>query len=274
MLVEAIPSVPEDGRATLARKYRESAATLDDARAGSFVALQYQPVIALESGAVRGLKAVLTGGPGEESIPLLLEKACVDARYWPGCRIAVEVAAREFASGAVLGRVDVALAASGLAPWLLQIELAETAASATPLAALRALRARGVGLVFAGFGAGAYDLKLLRRLPWTAVKLDADLVHGLPFDPSARRTSALLKAAHAAGLRSTADGLETLAQRDMLFRLGCEEAAGPLYSRPLPPERLAELLDYRLDTCSPRRRASETRDDRAVPYRSENPGAD
>lgn len=269
MLFEAVSSDHDEGAVALDGD-RPRPCLGRDVSSGTAVTLRYRPVVVLESGAVGGLEAVLTGPPSEideTTNAVLLAEACVEARYWPGCRIAVQASVRELASGALLDEVDAALAVSGLAPWLFEVELAEADRPTAPLAAFRALRARGIGAVLAGFGAGDASLALLQRLPWTAVKLDRHLVGALPLDASAcTRARNLLEAALTAGLRPMADGLETLAQRDMLIRLGCREATGPLYSRALPPERLAALLDYRVDTCSASRGASETLDDRVVPH--------
>jgi EAL domain-containing protein (putative c-di-GMP-specific phosphodiesterase class I) len=229
-------------------------------------ALDYQPVSVLASGVVCGLEAVwrrAEAGFDER----MLAHACVEARYWPGLRMSLKISARQLESGGLLGEIEWALAMSGLPASQLELELAETVGVERAAPRLLALRQRGVGIVLGAFGSGGSSLLLLRHLPLAAVKLDRRLVHALPLDAKAcARARLLLDAARVAGLRSIADGLETLAQRDFLIRNGADEAQGPLYSRPLAPERLAVLLDYGVDTCSLPRSGSETRNDRAVPH--------
>lgn len=244
--------------------------------------LDYQPIVDLKSGVVRGLGPVLRL-PGEPPAALLhragrndvadrvtgwmLAQACVEARYWPGCRMSVPVASWRIGSAALLDPIDSALAIAGLASASLEIDLLEgIAPELVPQAtAVRQdLRKRGVGLVLGNFGVGADDPVLLRAMMPSAVRLDAALVGDLPLNVAAcRRVQALVEGSHAWGIRVLADGVESLAQREFLRRIGCDEAQGPLYSRPLPPDRLTALLDYGVDTCSWPRSTPQTPHDRA-----------
>lgn len=241
--------------------------------------LGYQPVIALQSGQVAGLQAVQRrtsvatfhrGDSGPGITGWTLAQACVEARYWPGLRCAVSISARLLGTGILLSRIDASLAMAGLSPSLLEIEIINidrNGLSSQSMAVLHAIRQRGIGIVLGNFGAGGAGPRLLSQMPLTGIKLDRRLVHDLPHDPKAcARAGALLDAGRAAALVSIAGGIETLAQRDFLSRHGCDYAVGPLYSRPIAPERLATLLDYGVDTCSLKRSGSETRDERAVPH--------
>ena len=107
---------------------------------------------------------------------------------------------------------------------------------------LAALREQGIGLALDDFGTGYGSLSRLRRLPFTALKLDRSFVGNLPED---REDAAILRAirdlATAMDLRLVAEGVEQEAQRRFLAGLGCEEGQGWLFGRPVPPESAARL---------------------------------
>lgn len=225
--------------------------------------LHYQPLIVLASGAIaggealirwphrkRGLVAPSLFLPVAERSPLgshigawVLRTACVEATTWPAAvTVAVNVSPRHVSDGTLLGDVAQALRLSGLPAERLELEIPEPAlldAGLDVLFAFAALRDLGIGIAFDNFGAGYASLGVLRRLPLTALKLDRALIRSVPANPEdAAIVRALVEAGHAFGLKVTAAGVETAAQRDFLRGLGCDEGQGHLFSQALTCEAL------------------------------------
>jgi len=133
--------------------------------------------------------------------------------------------------------VELALERSGLAPELLEIALPEyavTDGSTEVLLGMSALRDLGVGLALDRFGSVSASLRLLQRLPLTAVKLDPGLTRDLVFDRGIRSTlGAAISLAHALHTHVVATGVDDVAQRDILADMGCDDAQGTLFGAPM-----------------------------------------
>ncbi|MGW1194363.1 putative bifunctional diguanylate cyclase/phosphodiesterase [Streptomyces sp. NPDC002536] len=234
-------------------------------------ALQYQPLVGLADGVVRGVEALVrwchpqfgTLGPNrfitlaEETgaiVPLgrwVLATACRQARRWqlerpdgPPLVVSVNVAVRQVWDSDLVADVAAALAETGLPPHLLQLELTESAVMGTagrPLQQLRELSDMGVAIAIDDFGTGYSNLAYLSRLPVSALKLDGTFVHGRnPADEAI--VEALVQLAHRLGLTVTAECVESAEQAERLGRMGCDTGQGWFYSRPVPAERISELL--------------------------------
>ncbi len=147
------------------------------------------------------------------------------------------------------------LAETDLEPHLLQLELTESAvmgSAGRPLQALKALSEMGVRIAIDDFGTGYSNLAYLSRLPVSVLKLDGSFVRGFQYDDrdAAARPNpadevvveAMIQLAHRLGLTVTAECVETSAQATRLRRIGCDTGQGWLYSRPVPPDRISELL--------------------------------
>jgi EAL domain-containing protein (putative c-di-GMP-specific phosphodiesterase class I) len=160
--------------------------------------------------------------------------------------VAVNVSAHQFMTGTLPAVVRAALEESGLAPGCLEIELTETVMmgdSAQVQAQLAELRALGVTVSLDDFGTGYSSLGYLSRLSLDKLKIDKSFVHDITGCPrSAAIAQATIALAHGLSLTVVAEGVETVEQRDFLSASGCRVVQGYLYSGPLPPERMAQLL--------------------------------
>ncbi len=172
----------------------------------------------------------------------VLAEACREAVCWNGVRSAVNVPVRQLRSGTLSVQLAAALEQSGLPPRQLELGVAEASladSGTDTLLALSAIRDLGVGLALGGFGASVASPSLLKRLPLTAVKLDASLVRDVPGSHEAAATvRAATDAARAMQLTTVAEGIETEAQRAFLSGVGCDEGQGPLFGHPMPAWQL------------------------------------
>ncbi|WP_425276392.1 putative bifunctional diguanylate cyclase/phosphodiesterase [Streptomyces carpinensis] len=257
--------------------------------------LEYQPLVGMDDGRLRGVEAlvrwrhpqfgVLTPNRfitlAEEDgsiVPLgrwILATACRQARRWqldhpdePPIFVSVNVAVRQVWDSDLVTDVAQVLTETGLAPHLLQLELTESAvmgSAGRPLQALRALSDMGVHIAIDDFGTGYSNLAYLSRLPVSALKLDGSFVRGFQYEERETRepretgtreaaasrpnpadeviVEAMIQLAHRLGLTVTAECVETSDQASRLRRIGCDTGQGWLYSRPVSPDRISELLD-------------------------------
>jgi diguanylate cyclase (GGDEF)-like protein len=234
---------------------------LDDRR----IILHYQPVIDLCTGAVAGFEALARIAEHDGSlvapaafipvaedsglvVPLgaqVLEMACREACGWaelPQRRmtVAVNLSSRQFQAGDLTSVIRETLEQTGLDPSCLHLEITETAIiDLDPdfLQQLGRIGELGVQIGLDDFGTGYASLIHLRRLPLTFVKIDQSFVQGLGTDQEDERiVSAVVDLAANLGLRSIAEGVETADQLDRLRELGCDQAQGYLFARPLPPD--------------------------------------
>jgi diguanylate cyclase (GGDEF)-like protein/PAS domain S-box-containing protein len=235
--------------------------------------LHYQPVIALGSGEIVGLEALVRWNnperglldPGEfvsiaEDSGLIepigrwvQETACSQVLGWHDLRpdkrpldISVNLSARQVANRDLAGSVREILTRTGLDPVNLRLEVTESALveeSAGATATLEALSELGVRLVLDDFGTGYSSLAYLNRFPFDALKVDRSFVEGLGIEQE--RTAiveAVIGMARALSLDAIAEGVENEAQLSELRRLGCDFAQGHLFSRPLAPDKVTSLL--------------------------------
>ncbi|GAA2478997.1 putative bifunctional diguanylate cyclase/phosphodiesterase [Streptomyces gobitricini] len=240
-------------------------------------ALEYQPLVGMADGSVRGVEALVRWnhpqfgplapnrfiGIAEEDGSIVqlgrwvLRTACRQARQWqldhPGERplfVSVNVAVRQVWDSDLVADVAEILAETGLAPHLLQLELTESAvmgSAGRPLQALQALSDMGVRIAIDDFGTGYSNLAYLSRLPVSVLKLDGSFVRGFqdeehPNPADEVIVEALVQLAHRLGLTVTAECVETSGQAARLRRIGCDTGQGWLYSRAVTAERIAELI--------------------------------
>ncbi|HZG04843.1 MAG TPA: EAL domain-containing protein [Streptomyces sp.] len=239
-------------------------------------ALEYQPIVSLHDESLTGVEALVrwrhpqlgTLGPNqfiglaEENgaiVPLgrwILAESCRQARRWQlehpdrPPYVSVNVAVRQVWDSDLVTDVAAILEETGLPSGLLQLELTESAvmgSAGRPLKALQALSEMGVRIAIDDFGTGYSNLAYLSRLPVRGLKLDGTFVRGFrsarPLNPADETiVTSLVQLAHNLGLTVTAECVEGPAQADRLRRIGCDTGQGWHYSKPVPPERISQLL--------------------------------
>lgn len=244
--------------------------------------IEYQPLVCMADGVVRGVEALVRWNHpqfgmlspnrfvaiAEEDGSIVqlgrwvLRAACRQARRWqldhpdePPLFISVNVAVRQVWDSDLVTDVAEILAETGLDPALLQLELTESAvmgSAGRPLQALQALSDMGVRIAIDDFGTGYSNLAYLSRLPVSVLKLDGAFVRGFRYEDGTHPSpadetivEAMVQLAHRLGLTVTAECVETAGQAERLRRIGCDTGQGWLYSRAVAPERIAELLGAR-----------------------------
>jgi EAL domain-containing protein (putative c-di-GMP-specific phosphodiesterase class I) len=173
--------------------------------------------------------------------------------------LSVNLSPRQFLERGFLGQVRTTLAATGLDPHLLTLEVTESVLveeGASVVSSLEALRAMGIRLAIDDFGTGYSSLVYLRRLRVDALKIDKSFIDGLALgsdDDTIVRT--IIDLASSLGLGVVAEGVETEEQRRRLVTHGCPHAQGYLFARPLEPDALVRCYadgsgSAGSDTCS------------------------
>jgi EAL domain-containing protein (putative c-di-GMP-specific phosphodiesterase class I) len=176
----------------------------------------------------------------------VLEESCAQARRWQDegfdpIRIAVNVSVRQMRTPGFAKTVQTVLANTGLAPKWLEIEVTESMIQDEDIMidTLHELRAVGVSVAIDDFGTGYSCLRSIKSLPIERIKIDRAFIKGIPQNTDdAALAEAMIAMARTLGLKVTAEGVETAAQRDFLHRQGCNELQGFLFSKPVPAEQL------------------------------------
>ncbi len=234
--------------------------------------LHYQPQIDLATETVLGAEALIRWdhpeqgllAPGrfvklaEDSgliVPIgawVLEEACRQAVAWqaaglPKLVMAVNLSAVQFKRGDVVQAVTQALAASGLEPHLLELELTESILiqdSEGMLTKVRRLKQLGVKLSIDDFGTGYSSLSYLKRFNVDKLKIDQSFVRDLMTDEDdATIVRAIIQMAHSLRLKTVAEGVETAALLERLYRMECDEAQGYHIARPMNAAAFASYLE-------------------------------
>ena len=230
--------------------------------------LHYQPIMNIRQGGVAACEALLRWNdpkrgmiPPMEFIPLaeeigvigeigemVLRKACIEAMAWSSdIKVSVNVSPLQFHSRDLMADVAGALAASGLSPHRLDLEITESvllAHTEDVLETLHRLRAMGVRISMDDFGTGYSSLNYLRRFPFDKIKIDKSFVRDVDSSEDATViVRAVTSIAGSLGMITTAEGIETLEQLERVRAGGCAEAQGYLFCRPLPAAKLRPMLD-------------------------------
>jgi len=176
----------------------------------------------------------------------VLQRACADAARWPAqLKVAVNLSPAQF-RGNLVGEVEAALAASGLAPGLLELEITESimlADEAQVLNTLHRLRALGARIAMDDFGTGYSSLGYLRRFPFDKIKIDQSFVRNMTDRQDCLAiVRAVIGLGRSLGMSVNAEGVETRDQLDALIGEGCLEMQGYYFSKPKPAEEVLEML--------------------------------
>jgi diguanylate cyclase (GGDEF)-like protein len=235
--------------------------------------LLYQPQVDLRSGEIVGLEALLrwdhpTQGliePGEflwlaEETGLInrigdwvLEETCLQAAQWresgprrTPLRVCVNLSARQHADPGLVETVRRIVAEAGIDPSSLCLGITERVVMSDADAAiemLRALKSLGVVISIDDFGSSESSLGALKRFPIDVLKVDRSFVSGLGEDgEDAAIVGAVINMAHALGILTVADGVESREQVEHLKSFGCDVGQGHFFARPRPVEAIGELL--------------------------------
>ncbi|GGH91781.1 hypothetical protein CFY91_13635 [Pseudomonas fluvialis] len=233
--------------------------------------LYYQPQIDLASGRLSGVEALVRWQhpvrgmispaefipAAEESrliIPLgewVLRQACAQAASWQRQglalpQVAVNISAIQLQHGHLEESVLQALADRHLPASLLELEITESSLvdkTEQVIDSLKRLKAMGVNLSIDDFGTGYSSLAYLQTLAVDKLKIDQSFVRDLTLNQDNRAiVSAIVQMAHTLGLACIAEGVESQDIAAALHRLGCQQAQGYLYARPLPADELQTLL--------------------------------
>ncbi|RZI86622.1 MAG: EAL domain-containing protein [Rubrivivax sp.] len=170
-----------------------------------------------------------------------------DGRQGPPFKIAVNLSPKQFQNNDLVATVYAAMEATGCEPAWIELEITESLLLDDPTevrATLQRLHHMGFSIAIDDFGTGYSALSYLARFPVNVLKIDRAFIRDLTTN---RDNAALVQAivSLARGLRMTlvAEGVETIAQRDALQALNCEQAQGFLYSKPVPIEQFSGLVE-------------------------------
>jgi diguanylate cyclase (GGDEF)-like protein/PAS domain S-box-containing protein len=228
--------------------------------------VHYQPIRDLASGGIavcealvrwrhpeRGLVAPIHFIPLAEETGLILQlgdwvlrQACLDAAKWSTACVAVNLSPVQFRDRDLVATVKDALAQAGLPAHRLELEITESVLlqnSEGTRAMLHALRRFGVKISLDDFGTGYSSLSYLRSFPFDKIKIDRSFVNDMA---TGKDSLAIIRAVtglgKSLGITTTAEGVETEAQLDLLSREGCTQAQGYLIGKPRPIAEVEHLL--------------------------------
>jgi diguanylate cyclase (GGDEF)-like protein len=232
------------------------------------LSLHYQPITS--TGHLSGLEALVRWprphgqevGPAE-FIPIaeqsglisaigewVLRQACADFERWRAAGIApgyvsINVAPRQLQSTLFVEQLQVIMGERQMQAGEIQLEVTESALAngAQAAATLERLHALGLRLALDDFGTGYSSLSQLQRLPFDVVKIDRSFIVGLPDSGiSLQLVRTILRMTQSLSKMAVAEGVETEAQRDLLYGLGCTAMQGYLFGRPVPEAQIRGVL--------------------------------
>ncbi|HZF95601.1 MAG TPA: EAL domain-containing protein [Allosphingosinicella sp.] len=244
---------------------------LSDPAVHDQVTLVYQPIWDLETRQIHSFEALarwdhpeLGPVPPGEFIPIteqinaveaigetLLRRGAAEAAAWPGAvRLSFNLSAVQLCSANAAGRILAAVAAGGLDPSRLQLEVTETALLVdfdTARRNLRLLRQAGARIVLDDFGAGFASLSYLREIEFDTIKLDGAMLAAAVQSPAGMRLlRGVVQLCASLGVPCVAEHVETEEQLALLRRLGCRYGQGFLLSRPLPAGEARAISEAKL----------------------------
>jgi EAL domain-containing protein (putative c-di-GMP-specific phosphodiesterase class I) len=177
----------------------------------------------------------------------VIREACRVAATWPDdIKVAVNLSPVQFQRSDITPIVVSALVQSGLAPQRLELEITESVLldkADKHVRTLEALREIGVAISMDDFGTGFSSLSYLRTFPFDKIKIDQSFVQSLGSDKrSLDIITAIAGLGKSFGMKTVAEGVETVAQYAAIAEQGCTEVQGRFYSMPMSPEDVTKLL--------------------------------
>lgn len=251
-----------------AEERRQLEADLRDAISNGGLELHYQPIVHTSTERVTGFEALLRWkhprlgwlSPARfinvaEDAGLIvqigewaLRTACHDLSNWPtSVRVAVNVSPLQFISPSLPGLITNILAQTQIDPKRLELEITESVFlndDASVEAMFASLKRVGVRLALDDFGTGYASLGYLQRAPFDKIKIDQSFVRGATQQGSrnAAIIASIVSMAEALGMETTAEGVETMDELDLVRSLGCSHVQGYIYNKPLTREQATALL--------------------------------
>ena len=229
--------------------------------------LYYQPLVDLQSNEINGFEALLRWNHpmrglispaafvpiAEETgliIPLgewVLRRACEETAHWPGdLKVAVNLSPSQLKSRNLVQVVMSALANSGMAATRLQLEITESVLmqnTFSTLATLHQLRELGVQIAMDDFGTGYSSLSYLRSFPFDKIKIDRSFVlDGITGQQGEAIIRTIAELGSTLGIQTTAEGIETAEQLELVRRAGCTEGQGYLIGRPCAGAQVHDFI--------------------------------
>jgi diguanylate cyclase (GGDEF)-like protein/PAS domain S-box-containing protein len=265
-----------------AEERRQLEQDLRDALINGGLALYYQPVVHTTTEKITGFEALLRWNhdvhgwlapakfiPIAEDAGLIaqigewaLRTACMDLAKWPASvRVAVNVSPLQFANPALPAIVTNALATAQVDPVRLELEITESVFlndDDNTDAMFTALKRVGVRLALDDFGTGYSSLGYLKKAPFDKIKIDQSFVRGATMKGSRNGAiiSSIVNLAESLGMETTAEGVETLDELDLVRALGCSHIQGYIYEKPLNAAEALKLLSSGLTAIAQGPRAA------------------
>jgi diguanylate cyclase (GGDEF)-like protein len=184
-----------------------------------------------------------------------LQRACADAAKWPGrVRVAVNLSPVQFRGSSLYQTVESALATSGLPAHRLELEITESVLlqnNTMNLNVLHRLRALGLSIALDDFGTGYSSLSYLRSFPFDKIKIDQTFVRDLEnCDDSIAIIHSIADLGRSLKMVTTAEGVETPEQLNIVREAGCTEAQGYYFSRPVDSHSFEALVGSKLGSAA------------------------
>ncbi|MGW8282310.1 MAG: putative bifunctional diguanylate cyclase/phosphodiesterase [Gemmatimonadota bacterium] len=245
------------------------------------LSLEYQPIVSLQDGRISGIEAFLRWRhpehgmiPPDQFIPIaaqsalihdlgvwILERTCEQVTRWqktlsrPVPTIDLNVTARQLFHERTAGRIRSIIVRHGLRCEQFRFDIPESELMQNPDAAstaLKAIRDLGCQIAIDDFGTSFSSLRQLHSMPIDAFKIDRSFISGGREDDSLAIARTIVQLAHSLDAEVIAEGVETRDQFRFLRSIGCGSAQGYLFSAPVKPARIVELIreGYPLEQAS------------------------
>jgi len=254
-----------------AEERRQLEVSLRKALGRDEMVLHYQPVVDARSESVVSFEALIRWNSAEHGfvspgkfirlaedtrliVPIgqwVMRKACEEARNWPDhVKVNVNVSPEQLLEPGFHEEVVQALAATGLRPDRLEVEVTENIFlrdASVARNALEQVMALGCSIALDDFGTGYSSLGYLRKLRFSTIKVDRTFVQGAAQDSaeSLAIINAVVAMAKSLKMTTTAEGVETAEEAELIRNLGCDKMQGFFLSRPMPAEDARKLFDLK-----------------------------